>query len=716
MKKFTTESADLFRSTEDSLVGSVSEVWDSSNDAIGLLTQPYEAKKIQDVFSSDNKPFDKVMTVFAYLCWEVRELRKIAVQKFFARLSLFGEVPEEDDDDDGELPDSEVHLQVGRLMGTLQDLKNFLKRCNDVGKNLIQQLANVYRADKVRGQVTSFAGVHVSTIFEHLAELCALLISLDEIIDKNENISEFWTRYKKMLKTVGADPERFGTDAETLDRYETYMNMFEDELLDGRIFPTFTDQEFTLPGTVSVASNATFMKEFMDNLSKMQEIVSGLFETGLKTGRRCVKQGREVTGLYGLFILYCRMHRGMPDKKMYKELYMLHRKIPAVVVYGRAMFMPQDLLTSLVPPPPNTIKLVELTGERRAYLASLDERLPTIAEALHLQVSAWLVQLEDSMSKFVTGVELYRSSLRTGDLLIKGVLMAQSTGFLLRTYMNLHLELSVPFRQSLVPPISSMIELLQTIGRSFTRRQGQVALRLTLIVRHVSRYLSDKLAPMRHKLEKNLVDNKGFRSKKQEGSMVDMLSAVRLMMNLLDGCVGEERLVVLNLTWEMFAPRGRDLCSIEVLRSFDEQLWKLGILVQIQTLMTEACDTSFLYYQMQLIPPMLQIFYSDPSKAHRIHSLIASLEDTAMMLGKACHEAPGESPLQDSMKKEVIGYLENELIRPLCTDTETDLRMHIHSSIIVQELRQKNPLQEGCRDLSRFVTGLRIGLAPNLWG
>ena len=68
--------------------------------------------------------------------------------------------------------------------------------------------------------------------------------------------------------------------------------------------------------------------------------------------------------------------------------------------------------------------------------------------------------------------------------------------------------------------------------------------------------------------------------------MVDMLSAVRLMMNLLDGCVGEERLVVLNLCWEVFAPRGRDLCAAGVLPAFDEQLWKLGLLVRVPTTWT----------------------------------------------------------------------------------------------------------------------------------
>ena len=165
MKQFTTEYSGQLREAEENIAGGVSEVWDCDRDPIGLLTQPYEAKKIQDLFSSDNKPFDKVMTVFAFLCWEVHELRQIAVEKFFAPLSLFGEVPDEDEDAvctllrghflwtqvfglprsrgvlvQAEPSDSDFFLQVGRLMSTLQDLKNFLKRCNDVGKNMMQQV------------------------------------------------------------------------------------------------------------------------------------------------------------------------------------------------------------------------------------------------------------------------------------------------------------------------------------------------------------------------------------------------------------------------------------------------------------------------------------------------------------------------------------------------------------------------------------------------
>ena len=76
-----------------------------------------------------------------------------------------------------------------------------------------------------------------------------------------------------------------------------------------------------------------------------------------------------------------------------------------------------------------------------------------------------------------------------------------------------------------------------------------------------------------------------------------------------------------------------------------------------------------------------------------------------LRLRHTCHEgkeAPEGSTLYDAFKKEVIGYLEEAIVQPLCTDVETDLRMHIHSAIIVQELAQRNPLRDGVKDLSRF--------------
>jgi WASH complex subunit 7 len=709
MKKFLGEYSETMIDLEESMADRVSLVWDPSNDPIGLVSQPFEAKRIQDLFSSDNKPFDKVMTVCSYLCWEIQQLQAQAAEKFYGPLSLFGvtmaEVSPNDTGHDEEIPEGELELQVGRLMEKLKDLRYFVERARGVGQNLMQQLANLYKDDRVRGQTTSFTGVHIATIFEHIGELCTMFISLDEIIDCNENIRDGLNAYKDMMKTIAQDPGRFGTDATALDHFDEFINTMEDELLDGRIFAMFTDQEFTRPGEIAITSNKSFMKEFFSNVAQMSaNVAQNLFGERLRLGRKALKQGREVVGLYGLFIMYCRMSRVAPDKRLYKELYMLHRQIPGVVIYDNVVFLPQDLLASMVPPPPGSIKLEDLTGARTAYVQSVDRDLGPIAMAAYRHGCDWLVQLEDSMSSMVRGVDLYKSSLSTGELLVEGVLIAHQNGYLLRTYMNLHQHMQIPYRKADLQPLFMLIELQHTLGRSFARRHGQIALRLTLVVRHVTRYLSDMLAPIKQKLEKSLAGAGGLRSRKAEGAMVDMLSAVRLMMNLLDGCVGPERLLVLNLTWELFAPRSRDYAPKELMKAFDEQLFRLGVLVRIQDLMKEGCDLSFLFHQLELFPPMIKRIFDDTALAPRLPMTIAALEDAALRLKHTCHEGEGDATLQAAFMKEVIGYLEEAVIQPLCTDVETDLRMHIHSAILVQELEQRNPLRDGVKDLSRFFT------------
>lgn len=252
MKKFVAEYSDNLMDLEESMSDRVSVVWDSTNDPIGLLSQPFEAKRIQDLFSSDNKPFDKVMTVVSYLCWEIQQLQSQAAEKFYGPLSLFGvtmaEVSPNDTVDD-EILEGELELQIGRLMEKLKDLRYFVERARGVGQNLMQQLANLYKDDRVRGQTTSFTGVHIATIFEHIGELCTMFITLDEVIDANENIRDGLNSYKDMMKTIAQDPGRFGTDATALDHFDEFINMMEDELLDGRIFATFTVCAQAVPTT-----------------------------------------------------------------------------------------------------------------------------------------------------------------------------------------------------------------------------------------------------------------------------------------------------------------------------------------------------------------------------------------------------------------------------------------------------------------------------------
>ena len=206
------------------------------------------------------------------------------------------------------------------------------------------------------------------------------------------------------------------------------------------------------------------MKEFFSNVAQLSANLSqNLFGERLRLGRKALKQGREVVGLYGLFIMYCRMSRVAPDKRLYKELYMLHRQIPGVVIYDNVVFLPQDLLASMVPPPPGSIKLEDLTAPRTAYVQSVDRDLGPIAMAAYRHGCDWLVQLEDSMASMVRGVDLYKSSLSTGELLVEGVLIAHQNGYLLRTYMNMHQHMQIPYRSADLQPLFMLIELQHTV-------------------------------------------------------------------------------------------------------------------------------------------------------------------------------------------------------------------------------------------------------------
>lgn len=46
--------------------------------------------------------------------------------------------------------------------------------------------------------------------------------------------------------------------------------------------------------------------------------------------------------------------------------------------------------------------------------------------------------------------------------------------------------------------------------------------------------------------------------------------------------------------------------------------------------------------------------------------------------------------------------LDAEILSPLCTDIETDLRLHIHSARLTGVV-EANPIESGVKDLSHFL-------------
>lgn len=124
---------------EDALDESLGDAWDFHLDPIALQLTPHEHTELLDLVKTDNKVFNKVISVFLALCRELSALKEEAVSEFYGPLLLYGEGVTEESVSEGE-----AQVAIGQLMPFLQRLSVFVGRVNLVVKNVIHQLAMLY--------------------------------------------------------------------------------------------------------------------------------------------------------------------------------------------------------------------------------------------------------------------------------------------------------------------------------------------------------------------------------------------------------------------------------------------------------------------------------------------------------------------------------------------------------------------------------------------
>ena len=86
------------------------------------------------------------------------------------------------------------------------------------------------------------------------------------------------------------------------------------------------------------------------------------------------------------------------------------------------------------------------------------------------------------------------------------------------------------------------------------------------------------------------------------------------------------------------------------------------------------------------------------NQAQRLPVLVSAFRASQKILlrGTATPE------LLEGFEAEMQLALEEEILGPLCTDVETDLRLHIHSARLTGVV-EVNPVQSGVKDLSQFL-------------
>lgn len=228
--KFLEEYTSQLKGIEEALDDSIGDVWDFTLDPIALKLLPYEQSSLLELIKTDNKVLNKVITVYAALCSEVKKLKYEAETKFYNGLLYYGEGVS-----DTSVVEGESQIQMGRFISFLQELSCFVSRCYEVVVNIIHQLAALYNSNKGAAKIIESSGVHFQIVYEHLGELLVVLLTLDEIMENHGTLKDHWKMYKRLLKSVHHNPGKFSIPEEKLKPFEKLLLKLEGQLLDGMI-------------------------------------------------------------------------------------------------------------------------------------------------------------------------------------------------------------------------------------------------------------------------------------------------------------------------------------------------------------------------------------------------------------------------------------------------------------------------------------------------
>ncbi|KAF4081421.1 hypothetical protein AMELA_G00160980 [Ameiurus melas] len=680
--KFLEDYTSQLKAIEEALDDSIGDVWDFTLDPIALKLLPYEQSSLLELIKTENKVLNKVITVYAALCSEVKKLKYEAETKFYNGLLYYGEGVS-----DASVGEGECQVQMGRFISFLQELSCFVSRCFEVVVNLVHQLAALYNNNKAATKIIESNGVHFQTVYEHLGELLVVLITLDEIMENHGTLRDHWKMYKRLLKSVHHNPSKFAIPEEKLKPFEKLLLKLEGQLLDSMIFQACVDQRFDNPGEgFSVSKNSAFAEEFAHNIRTIFANVES------KLGEPAeIDQRDKYVGVCGLFALHFHIFRAV-DKRLYKALLDVCKKVPAVTLTGNVIWFPDTFLINKIPAAAKLMDKKSLQAIRISRDAFLQQKAQTLTkdvQSYYVFVTSWMMKMEAILSKDQKTEKLSEDLSNRCNVFVQGVLYAYSISTIIKTTMNLYMSMQRPMTKTSVKALCRLVELLKAVEHTFHRRSLVVA----DSVSHITQHLQSQALASISTAKKRVISDKKYSEQR-----LDVLSSLVLAENTLNGPSTRERRLVVSLALsvgtQMKTFKDEELLPLQLV------LKKLDLISELRERVKVQCDCSFLYWHRAVFPIYLDDVYDNAVDAARIHYMFSALRDCVPTMLYAKHMESCEQ-LLECYDKEIMEVFGEHLLDKLCKEIEKDLRLSVHTHL---KLDDRNPFKVGMKDLAHFFS------------
>lgn len=675
IKNFTSELEEHsihLRSIEQDLNDHVADIWDLFLSPISLEFNPKENISPIKLTNSLNDNLNKSFAILTSICLSANEVVTRARLEFYFPILMYGE-----NDDENE--EGEAQIQMGKFLGFLKKLSAFVSAIYELVEISLQQLSALCSNIKDNSRIILVHGIQFQVVYDHIAELLQVLITLDTIIYSQTKLKNHWKSYKNMLKSISYESDKFGMKEDQILLLDNLLLQFENQLLDNTIFTNCVKKCFSLPSLV--LKNSYFAENFLTHIKQSFLIIDEKLGEGTEINERL-----QLIGLTCLFVLHQNIFQAT-DKKIFKMFIDTHKKIPCIVLTGVVIFIPIEFLLKTL----NYGKEVAdkhiyqtLKNSYNNYQQNLTNSLAK-TESIQMGILNWMLQFDQHFSVHLSS---YSNNLNMRfNLLYQGLNYMTSLKNLVVSLLTIHVLLKEPMTKSMVLNICRLIELLKQVQLILKRRSIIVVEVLMCLAQCSNLTMLTEV----DKIHKRLIAEKPTEIK------FEIKCAVTILLDILSGPTTLNRRLLSKLL-VCYLMKSKILKDEEIL-IFQKLLFERDIVSSFHRRVFLASDCHFLYWHKSILPVYFSYFANNCPESYRLQSFLVALNDCLVLL-KSIEHLEFQDKFSKHYQESILFILKDNLLDVISCDIETDLRLHTHSHL---ELDSRNPFRVGSKQLDSFV-------------
>ncbi|XP_075262922.1 WASH complex subunit 4-like isoform X1 [Convolutriloba macropyga] len=632
--------------------------------------------------ASDDAELNKMLLVFTTLCDEIKYLKQLALDKYFPLLLFYGEDQQDFKADEN---DADSHEKITEFLPQIIECSHYIKRCHDVYRNFMCQLAAVYS----KKQRHFLGGISITSLMDHVSLLLGILLRLDEIILFNQTLRDHWDMYKRMIKSIAQSPAMFSTTADTVLPLDKWLVEFEAEIFDQMILQNCISQNIPDSGNLFLNNKA-----LKDHFTTAINYMLTEAETAIVKNSELAARS-SLVNLIMLFCLHYHLFREL-DTKMNKRVWDIMKKTAAINLYGPIVWYAPEFVLNMIPPSGKNVDKKVLAAIDTNRKNGLKDAPPAIHRHVHyiiVAVSQWQIKFEETFLRKPSSEKSVLDGLKNKTrICYQGLGYARSISSLIKIILPLYVDSGHQMSATVALQIMRLIEILKMIQLTFSASIYSVNKLIPLTLQSLQGTFLRNIQSVLRKFPKS-------KAKQMKPEVNTCVALLRQIAMIGSGPVNSQRLMTINLLLEVSLQKLRSHMRDDEISGLFEIVGELTKAMNFYETLDDCCDCMFLNWGKACVPVYLSSILTcklQPASLNSVYSpsasgvplLFAALNDIVRTMDKC---DPISERLKAAFETEMLGFVDKHLIGQLKLEIETDLRYASHVHLKVKD---SNPVKQ----------------------